>query len=444
MANTYLNKNVKFQCQFGNAVWFNAQNGDNKVKIRGADALMDDCRLNLIGGPRPGQCNLFIDPSTGAPGACAAVSLSGTWNNNSRVQIGEQKILSGACSISCSRNGSIKPFKPTLLSINVNDDARAEGVSITLESDAQSKENDNRQVMKSKTDQDNGQSYEANHSYETNQNYEANEKYKANQNIVNEESEEERNIEYALCNYKNCSMAKECEYLHTSYILKETNESKNAAELKINMGKDAFDLYAGECSIIETSLYGSYMYSIAHHHIIPVNQCFKNFPEIVKLANFYRYNINKAKNGISLPTMNTGYDKQPFELKKEIAFMAMKHLGKQWHKGGHRYSCKISAEIDGILTKPFLHYKDAVDRELTSLNIKYNNELRCRVENYEQQAEEFSAVMDYICEKVARKLRRFEDEPKKSYPCFISRIAFFYAYYEELAGYENEIFGKEG
>ena len=33
MGKAYLNKNVKFQCQNGNAVWFNAQNGAVKVKI---------------------------------------------------------------------------------------------------------------------------------------------------------------------------------------------------------------------------------------------------------------------------------------------------------------------------------------------------------------------------------------------------------------------------
>lgn len=425
MASTYLNKNVKFQCQFGNAVWFKAQNGDTKVKIREADVLMDDCKLSLIGGPRPGQCNLFIDPSTGAPGACAAVSLSGLWNNNSRVKIGEHNILSSACSISCLRNGTIKPFKPTLISINVNDDARAEGVSITLESDSQSIENNNQQAMKQKIDPDGSQNCET------------------NQNIVNDKSEE-TNMEYALCDYKSCNMAKECQYLHTSNAVKETIESKNAAELKKNMGRDAFDLYAGDCSIIAASLYGSSMYSIAHHHIIPVNQCFKKFPEIVKMANFYGYNINKAENGISLPTMNTGYDKQPFDLRKKIAFHAMKNLGKQWHKGGHQYSCKISSEIDNVLLKPFLNYEDAVDRELTSLRIKYNNEIRCRVENYKQQAEEFTKIMDYICGKVAGKLRRFEDEPRKSDPFFISKIAFFYTYYDELAGYENELFGREG
>ena len=87
MANTYLNKNTKFQCGNGNAVWFNPQSGDFKVNVNGAEALLDDCKLTLIGGPRLGQCNLLPDPTTGAPGMCTSAMISGTWKNDSRVKI---------------------------------------------------------------------------------------------------------------------------------------------------------------------------------------------------------------------------------------------------------------------------------------------------------------------------------------------------------------------
>lgn len=431
MGKAYLNKNVKFQCQNGNAVWFNAQNGDMKVKIVSAETIMDDCKLSIIGGVRPGQCNLVLTPN-GTPGPCSAPIVSGSWNNDSRFKVGGKGVLTSGCSINCPIGGCIKPFKPTLMGITVDDAAKMQSVNISLENSSNSspsEEKANSSTEKEKTS----------------------EKFTAiTENTVREEktSEEESNealnVEYALCDYKNCEKARECEYLKALNTLKETNESKNAAELKINMGKDAFDLYAGECGDIATSLFGSYMYSIAHHHIIPANQCFKPFPEIVKLANYYGYNINKAENGISLPTMNLGYDKQPFDLRKEISFTAMDKLGKQWHKGGHKYSCKISADIDSVLPRPFLHYKDAVDKELTSFSMMLNEELKCRADNYDQQAAEFTKIMDRICERVAKKLRRFEDNPRKSYPCYISKLAFYFAFQEELVGYENELFGKEG
>lgn len=422
MGNKYLNKNVRFQCQNGNAVWFSPQDGDKKVKVNGAEILLDNCTLSLIGGPRPGQCNLFLDPSTGAPSPCIAVMVSGKWNNNSNISVGCNKPLLDTCSIMCSRNGSIRPFKPTTVALNINNDAKIQAVDIRITSDSKDIDTDGKNI---------GDAQPA----------DITEALAENNNQTVENVGE---VQYALCDYKNCSKAKECQYLKASHTLRETNESKNAAELKMNMGKDAFDLYAGECGAIATSLYGSYMYSIAHHHIVPVNQCFKTFAEVVKLANYYNYDINKAENGICLPTMNAGYDKEPFELRKKISINAMEKLGKQWHKGGHKYSCNISADLDSVLPRPFYHYKDAVDKELTSLRIKLTDEMKCRSEYYDQQAAEFSMIMDHICEKIAKKLRRFEDDAKKSYPCYISKLAFYYAFQEELSGYEDELFGKDG
>lgn len=433
MGKVYLNKNVKFQCQNGNAVWFNAQNGDMKVKISNAETIMDDCKLSLIGGPRPGQCNIVLTPN-GTPGPCAATMVAGSWNNESRLNVAGKGVLTAGCSINCPVGGCIKPFKPTLMNITVNDDAKMQQVNISLDNDL----GNNLSSEKITSSPDNEQQMEQSETVTENSSCEEAEQENK------QESEEATDVEYALCDYKNCDKARDCKYLKTLNTLKETNESKNAAELKMNMGKDAFDLYAGECGDIATSLFGNYMYSIAHHHIIPANQCFKPFPEIVKLANYYEYNINKAENGISLPTMNLGYDKQPFDLRKKISFNAMEKLGKQWHKGGHKYSCKISADLDSILPRPFLHYKDAVDKELTSFSMMLNEELKCRAEDYEQQAKEFARVMDRICERVAKKLRRFEDNPKKSYPCYISKLAFYFAFQEELDGYENELFGKDG
>lgn len=431
MGKKYLNKNAKFQCGDGNAVWFNPQSGDFKVKINGAEALLDDCHICLIGGVRPGQCNLLPDPSTGAPGPCTAAMVSGLWNNKVRLKVGGKGVLSSGCSISCPIGGTIKPFKPTIMALNVDDETKAQTVSIAQHgsNDSENGINDVESMNDSNVDTEN----EAIEEQETGDKQEGEEK----------EKDTVREVEYALCGYKNCSKAKECKYLKAAHTLKETTESKNAAELKINMGKNTFDLYAGDCAVIATASYGSYLYSIAHHHIIPANQCFGAFAEIVKLANYYNYNINKAENGISLPTMKIGYDKHPFEERKKISFNAMEVLGRQWHKGGHEYPCKIGAEIDSVLPKPFKHYKDAVDSELISFSIKLNDEMKCRAENYDQQAADFTRTMDHICERVAKKLRRFEDNPQEAYPCYISKLAFYFAYQEELNGYEEELFGKD-
>lgn len=439
MGKKHLNKNARFKCGNGYAVWFSPQNGDLKVKINGAEALLTDCRLSLVGTPRTGQCMLVPDPTTGAPGMCTATVISGSWSNNSRLKIAGKGVLNSGCSICCPVGGSITPFKPTIMAINVDDASKTQKADIGVNRNEDDANGSTNQVASDGHDNppDNDTENGINSVVETDH----------IESVSNEQTQEEtediQEVEYALCDYKNCSKANECEYLKAAHTLKETNESKNATVLRNNMGKDAFDLYAGDCAAIATTLYGRYMYSIAHHHIVPANQCFKTFAEIVKLANYYGYDINKAENGISLPTMNTEYDKQPFELRKKIAFQAMALLGRQWHKGGHKYTCKISAEIDSLLPRPFKHYKDAVDAELTSFRIRLNDDVRCRSENFDQQAAEFIRAMDHICERIAKKLRRFEDDPQKAYPCFISKLAFFYAYREELVDYEEEMFRKE-
>jgi hypothetical protein len=90
-----------------------------------------------------------------------------------------------------------------------------------------------------------------------------------------------------------------------------------------------------------------------------------------------------------------------------------------------------------------LNYKDAVDRELTSLLMRIREDTKCRTDNYDQQALEFAKMMDRICERIAAKLRRFEDNPRKSYPCYISKLSFYFAFYNDLTEYEDELFGKD-
>lgn len=422
MGNVYLNKSVKFQCQNGNAVWFSASNGEVNVKVNGAGVLLDDCKLSLDGVPMQRQCNMFMDPTTGAPAPCAAICVSGSWNNNSGMKVGGKSVLLSNCSISCPRNGTIKPFKPTTQNINVDDAARVECVNI---SPAEVMQNRKESVKEKEETTENKQK-------ETTEREGTKDRHDAVK------------YEYVLCDYRNCDKANECKYLKTECSLRETDERKNASELRMNMGRDAFDLYAGAYRDIATSLYGSYLYTVAHHHIIPVNQCFKEFPEIVKLANYYRYNINKAENGICLPTMNLGYDKQPFEQRKEIAFNAMEKLRRQWHKGGHEYSYKISGSVSELLPRPLKHYKSAVNDELRNLRNLLYDDMCCRANEYELQAKSFAIKMDRLCERVAKKLGYFNDNPKKAYPFYISKLAFYYAFREELKDYERELFGKEG
>jgi len=433
LANVYLNKNTRFQCQNGNAVWFKAEKGDKKTSIMGAETLLDDCNLRLIGTPRLGQCNLLLDPSTKAPSPCGAVMVVGNgWCNMSNVSVAGKKVLNSGCSIRCPRQGIIKPFRPTYKFIQVNDNVSNMEVDIAISN----KKNNQNQFgnievqMKGDIVEDHVTTKKIEES--------------ADSDIM-------KNKKYVICNYKSCKQADQCPYFRMSHEPKEINENKNAKILSENMGKELFDLYAQECGAIATTLFGSNTYSIAHHHIIPVNQCFKHFPEIVKLANYFGYDINNALNAICLPTMNRGYDKQPLELRLQIAFTAMDKLGKQWHKGSHSYKLdtieKISKEADELLIsksiKSYKTYKASVDEYLEMFRSKLVGESKCFVKNYDTESELFCNTMNHICKKVADKLRKFETEPQKSHSFFVSKISFYYAYYDILKDYQDIIFGGE-
>lgn len=59
MATVYLNKNVRFKCDCGNAVYFRPVGGTSKVTVSGAAVLLDDCKLQLIGPVRHSAGNLL-------------------------------------------------------------------------------------------------------------------------------------------------------------------------------------------------------------------------------------------------------------------------------------------------------------------------------------------------------------------------------------------------
>lgn len=429
----YLNKNTRFACKNGNAVWFKALNGDFKTFVNGAEVLTDNCVLGLIGPPHPGQCNLMPDPLTGAPSPCIAALIQGIgWNKPSGLTVSGRKALGSSCWISCPRQGVVRPFKPTYMSINVNDDVSncnicmSSGTGDMVGQQGEISSNGPDKRRESGISSDAGSDTDSQH----------------REKEADESEENSRTAEYALCNYKACKDADNCPYLKASHVPKETDESKNAKTLKENMGRERFDMYAEECSLIAASLYGKDTYSIAHHHIVPVNQCFKQFPELVKLANYYEYDINNSLNGICLPTKNQGFDGQPQELRLKIAFLAMEKLGKQWHKGHHKY--KLEREIADLFigSKPIKDYKAAVDEYLRQFRDKLWQEHRCRVKNYQEEAVEFKMSMNHICRKIEDKLRKFETQPKKSHSFFVSKEALYYAYYDMLKDYQNILFSK--
>ena len=413
MRNKYLNKDTQFICQSGVNVRFISQNCIQNVRVMGKGILTDKCILKLSGTPQPGQCPFTPDPSkNGAPpGPCASVIIGGSgWNNSSSLKISGQSALKSDCSLNCPLGGVIKPSPPTFVSLSVGDDAD----TVKTESSQKNSITENENVRK--------ELYHTEHN-----------------EVVSDISDDK----YALCNSDKCDMAESCPYLKTSCELAETDESKNASILQKNMGLDS------DCGKIESCYWNGFQCSVQYHHIIPVNQCFKEFPSLVRLANFYGYDINNKKNGICLPGMSRGYNGSSEREKLEIAFYVMDRLKMQWHKGSHSYSDPFE-EMKGISQKADRIFKNEMDHfktYKTSVNEilqKYQNTLFnrkiCRAKNYELQKKKFCEDMDHICKKIELKIRDFERDPKKCTGFYVSKKALYYAHYDVLKDYIDEIF----
>ena len=101
-------------------------------------------------------------------------------------------------------------------------------------------------------------------------------------------------------------------------------------------------------------------YTTAAHHLIPANQCLKAFSRLSQMCKAVGYDVNNSKNGMSLPTVGQGkanvytdrrqkYGKLSDEDKREVSFLIMERLDKQWHVGHHKWSTgELNLNTDGI------------------------------------------------------------------------------------------------
>ena len=432
-----MNKNVRFKCESGNAVWFKPVNGEFRVTIKGVEVLLDDCALTLVGAPRPGQCVLMTNPSTGIPPCAAAVIPGGNWVESTTVHISGKRPLSSRSYVPCPicAASAIKPFKPTLKIINVDSDIDNISVNISAaKSDVKPSGTDEKRQNAETSTSDSSVLVQDVSIAETDLTPEGSQKEIADK--------EKKDCTNALCSWEECDRAAECAYLKTSHEPPEADESKNAAILKANMAGDTFDSYVKICRTIETlSFEGNKLYSTAHHHLIPVNQCFRAHPKIVKLANYYGYDINSALNGVCLPMMTEGYQRQSAADKRRIAFKAMEALALQWHVGPHQYSLPkaVAEQFRKTGKRGIRNYKDTVDDML----IQFESTLRktgCRLSTYSEEAETFRSSMDHISKKILKKVLAFSGNPQNPFCIYVSKMAFYFAFYDELREYEDILF----
>lgn len=231
---------------------------------------------------------------------------------------------------------------------------------------------------------------------------------------------------------------------------------KNAIRGKCTVADEQFlDSLYRWCKIIEER--EKLLWGYQAHHIIPIEQIFNKFEKISFAANLGKFDssnlnrrvfdINCAENCIMLPSYNrsakydTIFDKIQKRAGKiyssffktaeekntyEAMLIAEKeHKFKmQWHAGGHGYESQISKDmrkmIGGNIRGGFKDYKTALEDEILEIENGINLKNICPAEIRQR-------ILNLI-NKVRNSISAFHDSPTSSYPYFVSRASFLYAF----------------
>ena len=446
-----LNDKTVFRCSLTPSVTFKvSENTHNKMKSAVGKILTENTMLTGVG----------VCPNLG-PGPCAYVP-TGSWSNtSSKITInlcntltehsciycsigGKITAVTGDLKVYITRSGSMDAMNNPLPKIGDALGGSMESMtkpSSPLENTVPA---ENEEIIKLSTD------------VPMSDKAVIDEEKKVSPENVNEDEAAEEVIPeypYALCDYKNCSEWKNCEYLKADYSAGSVNN--NSDELERNYKRAYSEKYDEYCRISKEmnreSSEGNW--GKAAHHIISGNQIFALHPYLVKLANYYGYNINNENNCILLPSTNK-FESNEVIMKRANAFVAMNYMKQQWHVGGHSYTMDSNTiekmmeylektSSDNIFL--YRNYIEAVEHEINILESRYSK-LSCRKNNYEEKKKKFIDNMNRISDKVGTKLLSFRDNPKNSLPYYVSNEAVRYAFdvpHNFIIIYRDIIHGKE-
>lgn len=266
-----------------------------------------------------------------------------------------------------------------------------------------------------------------------------------------DKSPESDNLEekYLICDYQSCEKKESCAYYQA-----EITVQNDSQKLRRNYYND--QEFQEECERyfrkeqsgnekLAPNLFGNQA-----HHMISGNQCFmeKNaetsalkFGVLVRLANFFGYDINQSTNCILLPSPVEDTVKDSTAL-QDSAFDVMLAMGAQWHSGGHAYQLDtISQENIANYyrkhpekykntgnSKIISNYKELVCGELEKLVSRKYSRKQCLLKDSRKKKEVFFKEMNLISAKIKGFLDKFSQSPTDSYPFFVSHYAVSYAY----------------
>lgn len=241
-----------------------------------------------------------------------------------------------------------------------------------------------------------------------------------------------------------CNHRAECKYWsdRRENLPSGTNSKKLRDNYNAAKNHDEYDLYFDKIIAPNEAAKG---WSDAAHHLISGDQVFKNFPELVKLAELCNYDINCYENCLMLIGKPDSYGtcddpqsaKELAAAKSSDADLIMRDSGLQWHVAHHRYSFTdeeatlirrnfttyLSKRKD-VGTPEIKCYADLVTADVETLlaNLKHRN--IC----FRDNPQNFIDAMNELSQSVKAKLAAFRDKPQHSYPYYVSKEAYLYAF----------------
>lgn len=431
----YLTENAEFICSAGGMIKCR-EAGNNKVRFSGSKLLTTSAILASC----KGICAIKTAAAQGTPQTCQCMLTA--WSGGfspGKIATGVPLLTNTATNI-CSIGGVVRPVLSGVLGKVANGSsasAMAMPAATVLKDDAQ------------KT----GGSPAKHHT-----GGEAKEKFVKDSSCVTikqeviEDSQQasagaaDMQVADLLCPYHDCEKCRDCAYPRTG--IKVDNDggklfqnykawSENQLEHQDATDRHYYKMWAE---------YGDSMWSYQSHHVICGNQVFAKYSRVVKLALFCGYDINNALNCIRLVSSSNDYGQCPGG-KSASAYDAMSLAKIQWHLGGHSYNFS-QKEIDLIRKRVKLYtkheadelykdkgaisrggiktYQDLLEVEMQKLESSLSRKIVCR--NTAMQKNAFIKRMNNISKKIKDKLGAFCEKPHHSFPYYVSKIAFLYAF----------------
>lgn len=423
-----LNEGCKFCCTGNQSLLITvSEKGNTIAKDYHRRILTDKAKCEA---KTPLPCSFLTAMAGGTPTNCQLMQTQWT-ETNSKIQCNGNNVLTSLSTMMCIYGGKIRPLGTSC----ITKIGKLAGVRDISECSCEEKGT----VAKEDVAIGIGKNTEI-------ENPAQNESAKAESESSVIVKSEPAYASHTMCDYENCSERESCKYFN-SQIYVENNSTKLRDNFQIDR-QEEWDRY-WVLHQEQNANAQNRGWRIAAHHLISGNQVLMMkddqgnllYGTLVKLINYFDYDVNNAWNCIMLPTNESEFGRLEQIEKSASAYDAMGMMGRQWHAGGHEYTLDSDTLQNLALFyrkhpdqypmqgNPvfFSNYKTAMKEEMDRLLLRYSRK-QCWKKDFYKKKERFFACMDGITSRIEQYLLAFGENPRKSFPFFVSKVAVEYAY----------------